>query len=103
MTSLITMAQMLLICFPNVSNHDVISKHDIDGENDHVQCAHIPQKNKLKPLVKSSKIKQSHKSSHTIPKRLPNERCGERAKTKIIFFWFKATFVFGWKLTPTNG
>jgi len=46
------MAQMLLICFSNVSNRDVISKHDIDGENDHEQCAHIPQKIKLNPLVK---------------------------------------------------
>jgi hypothetical protein len=64
-------------------------------------CPHTFLK-KLKPLVKSSRIKQSHKSSYTILKRLPNERRGEWTKMKINASWSKTTFVFGWRPTPTN-
>jgi hypothetical protein len=65
-------------------------------------CPHTT-KHKIKSTRKTSKIKQSHKSSYTIPKKLPNERCGECAKTKINVFWFKATFVFGRRSMLANG
>jgi hypothetical protein len=45
-------------------------------------CPHISKK-KSKPLVESFGMKQSHKSSYTIPKGLLDERCGEHAKEKI--------------------
>lgn len=38
------------------------------------------KKIKSKPLTKSSRTKQSHKSSYTIPKGPLDERCGECAK-----------------------
>jgi hypothetical protein len=65
-------------------------------------CPHT-SKTKLKPLVKSSRITQSHKSSFTILKRLPNERRGECAKMKINASWSKSTFVVGWRPTLTSG
>jgi hypothetical protein len=51
-------------------------------------CLHI-SKNKSKPLTKSSRTKQSRKSSYTIPEGLPNERHGECVKAKKMFFYPK--------------
>jgi hypothetical protein len=51
-------------------------------------CPHISKKTS-KPLVKSFGTKQFHKSSYTIPKGLPNERCGECAKVEINVFQSK--------------
>ncbi len=47
------------------------------------------KKIKAKPLAKSSSTKQFHKSSYTIPKGLPNERCGECVKVEINAFQSK--------------
>ncbi len=68
-------------------------------EHYHEQCAHTFQKNKSKPLVKLSTTKQSFKSSYTIPKGLPNERCGKHGNIEINVFLFKTKFIFGWKLS----
>jgi hypothetical protein len=46
-------------------------------------------KKKSKPLAKSSKTKQFHKSSYTILEGLLDERHGERIKTKINACLFK--------------
>jgi hypothetical protein len=51
-------------------------------------CPHTSKKIS-KPLAKSSKAKQFHKSSYTRPKGLPNERCGECAKVEINAFQSK--------------
>jgi hypothetical protein len=49
-------------------------------------CLHISKK-KSKPLTKSSRTKQSYKSSYTIPKGLSNERHDECVKAKINVFF----------------
>jgi hypothetical protein len=51
-------------------------------------CLHI-SKSKSKALTKSSRTKQSCKSSYTIPKGLLNERHGECVKAKKMFFYPK--------------
>jgi len=44
---------MSSIYFSNANNHDATSKHNIDGEHDHEQYAHI-----------SKKTNQNHSQNH---------------------------------------
>ncbi len=75
------MGRMLLVYISKCSNHKATRKCDTNGEHDHEHYyAHIYKKIKSKPLTKSSRTKQSHKSSYTIPKGPLDERCGECAK-----------------------
>jgi hypothetical protein len=64
-------------------------------------CPHTLKK-RLKPLAKSSKTKQSRRSSYTIFERPPEKRHGEQAKVEINVSRSKVTFVLGWK-SSTKG
>ncbi len=57
-------------------------------EHDDEQCARIFPK-KSKPLAELLGTNQSLKSSYTIPKGPPNERCGKSGKIEINVFLSK--------------
>jgi hypothetical protein len=52
------------------------------GEHEHKQCAHIFQ-NIYQNHLQNHLGQKKFKSSYTISKWLPNERCGECAKMEI--------------------
>jgi hypothetical protein len=56
-------------------------------------------KKKLKPFTKSSRTKQSCKSSYTIPKKKHNKQ----TKAEINASQSKATFVSRWKSSTKRG
>jgi hypothetical protein len=60
-------------------------------------------KQKSKPLAKSSRTKQYHKSSYTIFKRLLNERRGECIKAKINAYLSQKKSIFGLKSLTKGG
>jgi hypothetical protein len=60
-------------------------------------------KKRLKPLTKSSRTKQSYRSSYTIPKRPLEERHGERTKAETNASQFKITFISKWKSSKNGG
>jgi hypothetical protein len=55
-------------------------------------CPHTSKK-RLKPFAKSYGIKQSCRSSYTIPETPPKKRCGKQAKAKINASQYKVIFV----------
>jgi hypothetical protein len=87
----------------NAKSWDVKSKHDIKGGIwPRAMCPHTSKK-RSKPFVKSSRTKQYHKNSYTIPERPPKERHSEKAKTETNASQFKVTSILGWKSSTKGG
>ncbi len=62
-------------------------------------CPHT-SKNRSKPLIKSSRTKQSYKSSYTIPEWSPEKK---QAKAKTNVFRSKVTSISRWKSSTKGG
>jgi hypothetical protein len=65
-------------------------------------CPHTSEK-RSKAFAKSSRTKQFYKSSYTIPKRPPEEKCGEQTKAKRNASQFKVISISGWKSLTKRG
>ncbi len=104
------MGQTPLACFPKTNSHVATNKRDPDGRTwPQAMCLHI-SKQKSKPLAKSLKTKQYHKSSYTIFKGLSNEKRGEWINVEINAFLSKTISIYelksstkGGRSTSTNG
>ncbi len=93
---------MPLNYFSNTKSWDAENKHDTEGGTwPQAMCPHTLKK-KPKPFAKSSKTKQSRKSSYTIPKG-PLKRQGERAKAKTNASQSKITSMSRWKSSTKGG
>jgi len=94
---------MLPYYFSNAKNRNVKNKRDIEGGTWlRTMCPHASKK-RSKALAKSSRTKQSCKSSYTIPKKPLEERCDKRAKAETNVFRFKVTSILGWKSSTKGG
>ncbi len=90
-------------CFSNVRSRNAKSKCNSEGRTClWTMCPHISKK-RSKPLTKSSKTKQSYKSSSTISERSSEERCDERTNIEINASWSKITSVSRWKSSTKEG
>ncbi len=97
------MGYMLLDYFSNAKNQDAKNKHDTKGGIwPQTMCPHTTKK-RSKPLAKSFRTKQSHKSSYTVFEGPLKERRGEWAKVETNASWFKVTFVIKWKSSTKGG